>query len=134
MINWKKYPFVRILFPFILGVMFSFEGSYYSMLAIIVALIALIIISKTNKNIKNNFLFGFVLNVILFIGGSLLSQMSLHDYTKLKDADFYQCAIIQPVKEKTNSYQLTLRINARLTDSVWSFSKGKVLIYIEKDF
>ena len=113
--------------------MFSFEGSYYSMLAIIVALIALIIISKTNKNIKNNFLFGFVLNVILFIGGSLLSQMSLHDYTKLKDADFYQCAIIQPVKEKTNSYQLTLRINARLTDSVWSFSKGKVLIYIEKD-
>ena len=133
MINWKKYPFVRILFPFILGVMFSFEGSYYSMLAIIVALIALIIISKTNKNIKNNFLFGFVLNVILFIGGSLLSQMSLHDYTKLKDADFYQCAIIQPVKEKTNSYQLTLRINARLTDSVWSFSKGKVLIYIEKD-
>ena len=36
----------------------------------------------------------------LFTGGSLLSQMSLHDYTKLKDADFYQCAIVEPVKEK----------------------------------
>jgi competence protein ComEC len=133
MINWKKYPFVRILFPFILGIMFSFEGSYYSMITIIVALVALIIISKTNKTVKNNFLFGVVLYMILFVGGSLLSQMSLHDYTKLKDADFYQCAIIEPVKEKTNSYQLTLLINAKSIDSVWSSSKGKALIYIEKD-
>ena len=133
MINWKKYPFVRILFPFILGIMFSFEGSYYSMITIIVALVALIIISKTNKTVKNNFLFGVVLYMILFVSGSLLSQMSLHDYTKLKDADFYQCAIIEPVKEKTNSYQLTLLINAKSIDSVWSSSKGKALIYIEKD-
>jgi competence protein ComEC len=133
MINWKKYPFVRILFPFILGIMFSFKGGYYSSITIIVALVALIIISKTNKTVKNNFLFGVVLYMILFVGGSLLSQMSLHDYTKLKDADFYQCAIIEPVKEKTNSYQLTLLINAKSIDSVWSSSKGKALIYIEKD-
>lgn len=133
MINWKKYPFVRILFPFLLGIMFSFKGSYYSSITIIVALGALIIISKTNKTVKNNFLFGVVLSMILFVGGSLLCQMSLHDYTKLKTADFYQCAIIEPVKEKTNSYQLTLLINAKSIDSVWSYSKGKALIYIEKD-
>ncbi len=133
MINWKKYPFVRILFPFLLGIMFSFKGGYYSSITIIVALVSLLIISKTNKTVKNNFLFGLVLNMILFVGGSLLSQMSLHDYTKLKAADFYQCAIIEPVKEKKNSFQLTLLINAKSIDSVWSFSKGKALIYIEKD-
>jgi len=132
-INWKKYPFVRILLPFILGIMFSFDGSYYSMIAVFAGLAALIVISKKNRNIKNNFLFGFVLNMTLFVGGSLLSQMSLHDYTKLKDADFYQCAIIEPVKEKINSYQLTLRVNAKLMASGWSFSRSKVLIYMEKD-
>ena len=133
MINWKKYPFVRLLFPFILGIIFSFEGSYYSMIAIFVAFFALIIISKTNKNIKNNFLFGIVLNIILFVGGSLLIQISLNDYSKLEEADFYQCAIVEPIKEKTNSYQLTLLINAKSIDSSWSFSRGKALIYIEKD-
>ena len=60
-------------------------------------------------------------------------QISLNDYTKLEESDFYQCTIIEPVKEKTNSYQLTLLINARLIDSVWSSSKGKALIYMEKD-
>ena len=133
MVNWKKYPFVRILFPFILGIMFSFEDSYYSVITIIIALVALIMISKKNKTVKNDFLFGVVLYMTLFVGGSLVSQMSLHDYTKLKAADFYQCAIIEPVKEKTNSYQLTLLINAKSIDSVWSSSKGKALIYIEKD-
>ncbi len=133
MINWKKYPFVRILFPFILGITFSFKGSYYSIITIIVALVVLIIISKTNKTVKSNFLFGVVLSMLLFVGGSLVSQMSLHDYTKLKAADFYQCAIIEPVKEKTNSYQLTLLINAKSIESVWSSAKGKALIYIEKD-
>ena len=113
--------------------MFSFDGSYYSMIAVFAGLAALIVISKKNRNIKNNFLFGFVLNMTLFVGGSLLSQMSLHDYTKLKDADFYQCAIIEPVKEKINSYQLTLRVNAKLMASGWSFSRSKVLIYMEKD-
>ena len=113
--------------------MFSFEGSYYSMIALVVAFCALIIISKTNKNIKSNFLFGIVLSIALFAGGSLLSQMSLHDYTKLEDADFYQCVIIEPVKEKKNSFQLTLLINAKLIDSAWSLSKGKALIYMEKD-
>ena len=102
MVNWRKYPFVRILFPFILGIMFSFEGSYYYMITIVVALFALIIISKTKKNIKNNFLFGVVFYIILFVGGSLLVQISLNDYTKLEEADFYQCAIIEPIKEKTS--------------------------------
>ena len=59
--------------------------------------------------------------------------MSLHDYTKLEDADFYQCVIIEPVKEKKNSFQLTLLINAKLIDSAWSLSKGRALIYMEKD-
>ena len=113
--------------------MFSFEDSYYSVITTIIALVALLIISKRNKTVKNDFLFGVVLYMTLFVGGSLVSQMSLHDYTKLKAADFYQCAIIEPVKEKTNSYQLTLLINAKSIDSVWSFSKGKALIYIEKD-
>ena len=133
MVNGKKNPFVRILIPFILGIMFSFEDSYSWMIAFVVAFFALIIISKTNKNIKNNFLFGIVLSITLFIGGSLLSQISLHDYTKLKDADFYQCVIIEPVKEKKNSFQLTLLINSKSIDSIWSSSKGKALIYIEKD-
>ena len=113
--------------------MFSFEGSYYSMIALVVAFCALIIISKTNKNIKSNFLFGIVLSIALFAGGSLLFQMSLHDYTKLEDADFYQCVIIEPIKEKKNSFQLTLLINAKLIDSAWSLSKGRALIYMEKD-
>ncbi len=133
MINWKKYPFVKLLCPFVLGIMFSFEDCYYSIITIIAALVALIIISKTKKNVKNNFLFGIVLSMTLFTGGSLLSQMSLHDYTKLKDADFYQCAIVEPVKEKKNSFQLTLLINAKSIDSAWSLLKGKALIYMEKD-
>jgi len=133
MINWKKYPFVRILSPFVLGLIFSFKDCYYSIITIIVALVALIIISKTNKTVQNNFLFGIVLNIILFVGGSLLVQINLNDYSKLEDADFYQCAIVEPVKEKTNSYQLTLLINAKSIDSGWSFSRGKALIYMEKD-
>jgi competence protein ComEC len=133
MVNWKKSPFIRILIPFILGIIFSFNGGYYSQITVVIGLLALIILSKLNKNINNNFLFGIVLNMTLFLGGSLLSQMSLHDYNKLKDADFYQCAIIEPVKEKNNSFQLTLLINAKSIDSIWSLSKGKALIYIEKD-
>ena len=113
--------------------MFSFEDSYSWMIAFVVAFFALIIISKTNKNIKNNFLFGIVLSITLFIGGSLLSQISLRDYTKLKDADFYQCVIIEPVKEKKNSFQLTLLINSKSIDNAWSLSKSKALIYMEKD-
>lgn len=133
MINWKKSPFIRILIPFMLGIIISFNGGYYSQITLVIGLLALIILSKLSKNINNNFLFGIVLNMTLFVGGSLLSQVSLHDYNKLKDADFYQCAIIEPVKEKNNSFQLTLLINAKSIDSIWSLSKGKALIYIEKD-
>ena len=37
--------------------MFSFEDSYYSIITIIAALVALIIISKTKKNSKEQFSF-----------------------------------------------------------------------------
>lgn len=116
-----------------MGIMFSFKGSYYASITIAVALVALLIISKTNKIVKSNFLFGVVLYITLFVCGSLVWQISLNNYTKLKAADFYQCAIIEPVKEKSNSYQLTLLINAKSTDNTWSSSKGKALVYIEKD-
>ena len=133
MVNWKKSPFVRILIPFILGIMFSFDAAHYSEITIIIALIVLITISKSNKNIKNNFLFGAVLNLILFVGGSVISQLPLQNYNNLDRADFYQCNVIEPVKEKDNSFQLTILITAESVDSDWNPSKSKALIYIEKD-
>jgi len=132
MINWKKSPFVRLLIPFIIGILISIENYFLGIPLLITVIVVLIIISKSNKSIKNNFLFGIGLNIALILCGSLISRNHI-DSNEIPKADFYQTNIVEPIKEKANSYQLTLSIKASYKDYNWNSSNGKVLVYIEKD-
>ena len=80
MTNWFKYPFIRLLMPFALGLWLSFsclnlEKNEVKLVLISVVFlgIVLIVIASAVKDYKYRWLFGVILNLHLIILGVAVS-------------------------------------------------------------
>lgn len=139
MINWHKYPFIRLLIPFVFGVIFFSQKQFleiYSLVSIVAICIAvLFILNRGFLTIKTNFLFGILLNLTLFFSGFAVASLNvvLDNGANLIEAQYAKCTIVEPVKEKTNSYQLVVTVTGIQMDSNWVVTNGKTIVYLEKD-
>lgn len=137
-------PLVRLLIPFIIGIIFaiylpaSSDLPQYLFLGVVVSYIILFSIKKINTNYQFRWIFG-----VLIYGSFILAAYSLtsiktnqsHSSYQLNDSDnrFIIAEVIEPTEEKANSVKAVVEIIGLKTNEKWKTTNGKSIIYLQKD-
>lgn len=146
MFHWNKYPSIRLLIPFVTGILtyiYSPLKFFIPPFAIINLLVVLIILCIWYKNIFPNYnlrnIFGILLFIILiFLGFNMALLRSPihkpnHCYNYSGDSTSYIAVITEAVKINEKYVKTIAKINeAKNNDSIVS-CHGKVLLYIKRD-
>lgn len=142
-----KYPFVRILIPYALGVWFmnffsaelSTEVFYVGWVLLMVLFVGIVLLSFFLQSFPLRWLFGSLLSAFMFVAGGLNLESHQPDYAKdhlLNDtvpAVSYIAKIVEPplAKEKTVRLELSL-IATRDSNNRLTPCSGKILAYINR--
>ena len=145
MIAWTKYPFLRILWPFALGIwcFVSFTGFRLEPMALVFMALALLLVAFLASHFctkpRLRWIFGVVVFCYLFCAGYALTQA--HDVSIQKsyfrnfeaDASCYVARVYDCPTEKENSLKVILNLDSQYSDSssVRAVS-GKVMAYFQK--
>ena len=119
---WRKFPFVRILIPFILGIIsaFIFEKEIHISLIIFAVLFVFIFSSvfflEKFISFKFRWIYGLLINVLFFIIGFELTVQNTEKFFENKILPInnkeraIKCEVLEPASETANSYKVLARI------------------------
>ncbi len=141
---WKEAPFLRLIIPFMLGII----AQWYLQLSITVSLIVfacsifiyiLFQFSKRFIQFKLYWLNGIFMNAFLFLIGAFLtyySDISHHpnhitDY--YKNGDVVIATLQEPLSEKEKSFKALASVDYIEDDNTFHPVKSSILLYFKKD-
>ena len=129
MINWFKYPFIRLLMPFALGIWLSFSclnlserGVEFVLLAVVLLGITLFVIASVVKDYKYRWVFGVILNLHLILIGVVVVHIRNDDIDEYCDA--FVARLAECPTEKETSVKVILKMQS---------DQGSVMAYFEKN-
>lgn len=141
---WKEAPFLRLIIPFIAGILlqwnYQFSGITASFGTIGSLLLLLLFSLKTiTSQFKKYWVYGFLLNCLLFFAGLAITFLkdgltSSIGLTRLyADSSIVIAKLEEPLSEKAKSFK-SLGSVKRLQkkDSLYAV-KGNIIIYFQKD-
>lgn len=141
---WKTAPFIRLLLPFIAGIMLQWYIGF-SLAAIIIAIICFTIafflfrLFPLSLRFKWKLLQGFILNTILLgVGAGVTWQKDIRHHTAwfgnyYQDNDYLVLRIDEPLTEKTKSWKAIGRVESLVHNDSVIACEGKILLYFSKD-
>ena len=129
MINWFKYPFIRLLMPFALGIWLSFSCLSLTkteiktvLIAVVLLGITLFIIHSSVKNYRYRWVFGVILNLHLILIGIIVVHIRDDDLDD--DCDVFVARLVECPTEKEKSVKVVLKMQSDV---------GSVMAYFEKN-
>jgi competence protein ComEC len=134
-----KIPFLRLLLPFIAGIVLAGNVHIFShlWLGLILFAFALTLVYRPffdhNLSYHNRWIFGLIINAGLICIGAYLGVKSLEYDKNLGKSEILICLVNEPVKEGANSFKTELKVKSYLSDKIWHQSNQKILAYLEKD-
>lgn len=144
LIAWKQAPFLRLLIPFSIGIVFQFYSYCPPILLIIIAATTTCFIAFLSKAsittiFKYKFLLAYAILILLATTGAWrmhLKSASLQPTPLAGSVDStytFIASLQEPVTEKTNSYKAIAQITHRLSaDSLIPF-KATTILYFQKN-
>ena len=145
MSDYSKYPFVRILIPFALGIwcyvcLPAFHLTWVTILIVALALFALAVVTAfVLKSYRLNWVFGTIMACYLVMVGYALTRVHVSETRKdyfrnyETDASFYVARIYDDPVEKSNFIRSVLSLEYQFGDSLPSHAvTGKVMAYFSK--
>ncbi|MCF8231358.1 MAG: competence protein ComEC family protein [Bacteroidales bacterium] len=143
--HWHKYPLVRIVLPFALGIFIAIylpaadDTILYTTASTVFLLVFFSIFFHKKISFGSRHIFGVTTILALVLSG-FLWQNIFNKYQKQDHfSDFYgpdnlmKGVLIHQPEDKANSYKSVLHINGVYTDSTSKKVKGKILAYLGKD-
>ena len=129
MTNWFKYPFIRLLIPFALGIWLSFlwlnlSNNELNIVfgAVIVSGVALFVVHSSVKDYKYRWVFGVILNLHLILIGVSIVHIRNDDFDE--DCDIYVARLAECPTEKEKTVKAVLELQS---------AQGLVMSYFEKN-
>ncbi len=145
MTDYAKYPFVRMLIPFALGIwccvcLPAFHLPPFTLVAIALALFVLaIVMAFSLKSYRHNWIFGAIMACYLVLAGYALTRAHEAEVQKSyfrnyeMDAQYYVARIYDYPTERPNSIRSVLDLEYQFGDSLPSRPvSGKVMAYFPK--
>ena len=129
MINWFKYPFIRLLMPFALGIWLSFlclnlskNMVGYLLIAVFLLGIALFVVASAVKDYRYRWVFGVLLNMHLILIGVVVVHIRDDDLDAGREV--FVARLAECPTEKERSVKVILKMQS---------DQGAVMAYFEKD-
>lgn len=145
MIFWNQAPLVRLLISILTGIIAAVYSEIYSPLFIVVAAILFIVIgsltifNQFTFKYKFRWIYGFILNIVLFFFGF---QLTILNTSKFQDShfskhidkeEFVYVKVMEPSLEKERSLKIIAEVIAVKQSEKWLNTTGKSLFYFQKD-
>ena len=142
--DWRKIPFVRLILPFLLGILMAIYmqsiPQMFAMMLLCLSFSSIFIFIYFKPSFRFKWLFGIPLSIVLFLMGYQLTYFknelnySTHFQNILKDDEHFIIGIVTDKIEKTDYWRLTVAVNSmsEKADSLKNCS-GNLLIYLKKD-
>lgn len=140
--TFSNIPFVRLVLPFILGIVFCRYIPDISILWISIGLcllFLLLFVFQVIPGLRAKYsiasLWGIALNIALFLSAyTLTSQRAVKkDYFEGHKSGYLLGEIIEQPAEKEKSIKTILEIQAIRSNNEWLSTDGKVILYFQKD-
>ena len=129
MINWFKYPFIRLLMPFALGIglAFCFEPlseKYVKIILLSVVFVGIILFLAASavRDYKYRWVFGLILNLHLILIGVVIVHIRDDDLNA--NCNYFVAKIMECPAEKENSVKVIMKMQS---------DEGSVMTYFEKN-
>ncbi len=145
MTDYAKYPFVRMLIPFALGIwccvcLPALRLSPSTTVIIALGLFALALVTAfVLKSYRNNWIFGAIMGCYLALAGYALTRVHESEVQKdyfrnfETDASYYVARVYDAPTERSNSIRVVLSLEYQFGDSLPSRPiTGKVMAYFSK--
>lgn len=142
---WNQAPFIRLILPFLAGIItavyfpFQLEYSIY-IIALLAAIISLLIlIPKLNISYRKSWWFGLIVNSTLFIFSYQLTilnteRFAANHYSKYVDsAQYVYSRLTESFLEKEKSLKVVVEVLAVKQGDEWKNTSGKAMVYLKKD-
>lgn len=142
--DWRKIPFVRLILPFLLGILLAIYMQSIPQMLVISLLCfsfsSIFIFIYFKHSFQYKWLFGIPLSIMLFLMGYQLTYLknelnyATHFQNILKVNQHFVIGIVTDKIEKADYWRLTVAVNAvgEKADSLKNCS-GNLLIYLKKD-
>lgn len=137
------FPMVRILLPYMAGIILCLSLAVFEFIPFgfwLIALIALIVsglIPATGKK-AGKWLFGLFLNLFLFISG--YNSVILHKeilradhFSKTQNTGIYLATVAEPIQVKDHSFKTILKVKSLVKGKSIIAAEGRILTYFAKD-
>ena len=135
-----KNPFVRIILPFILGIIFEFsfqiQNKFIFWLILIFASFLIILnISKFVKNFKFRWVYGIIFNITFILFGIYSVDINNTTVPEIDSQNKinYIATIIEAPKETAKSIKTILEIESEKDSLNWKAVNTKAIVYLQKD-
>lgn len=143
--NWRLLPFIRLLLPFILGVLLAFYKApfflfFHFPFLIIISLIALLFFAWRKQSYRRPWIFSLIAYIFfLFLGYQLTYwqddwNQRGHFRHELEEENQLALGRTLSLQDKGDKWRLYLEVSA-LQDSLqnWRTCRGRLLAYISKE-
>lgn len=142
---WNKVPFLRLVIPLISGILVAIytetpvDFFKYLLGLLFFALLAFTFVKKITDNYRLRILFGFILNLFLFLSGyestiRKTDKFKPEHYTHLTfNLGMVIAEVADPPVEKEKTYKVVLNIIACEDSGKWISTTGKAIVYLQKD-
>lgn len=133
----RRIPLLRILFPFVLGIVFaviflSFLNRYiWGFYGLVIVLLTVAIIVLFNS--QRNKLFDYLLMPILFLIGSIYAFTSLKTPPIELQERMYRGFICEDIQLKKNSTCLTIQLDRNQFQGKFYMHEPRMLLYTNRD-
>jgi len=142
---WSQVPFLRLLLPFIAGILTSvysgwkFDFLNYLIPALFIIIAFFVFIRSLLLSYSYSWIFGTVLTVTLFLSGF---QITVFDTDKFKpnhfskfldDTELFYVKANEPYLEKEKSYKISVSVLAVRKNGKWIETSGSAMCYFRKD-
>ncbi|MBN2173294.1 MAG: ComEC family competence protein [Bacteroidales bacterium] len=145
MIFWHRYPFIRLIMPFMAGIILAFwlerpVASLYWLLAILFIVYLFLTLLFTKKlPYRLRWLPGLLIYMNLIIGGYQLTILNTPKFSSsdISNNNFNSGQFIvrlnEPVSEKPRSFKVVAKVTQLKDSTGWEEVTGKLILYFEKD-
>ena len=130
MINWFKYPFIRLLMPFAFGIWLSFsclnlsDNQVKIVLIVVIFLgVALIVAASAVKDYKYRWVFGVILNLHLILIG--ITIVHIRDDDLDAEQDVFVARLAECPTEKEKSVKVVIKMQSDAGSVMACFEKNE---------
>lgn len=142
--TWNQIPFLRLLLPFLLGILTAIycgtqiEYLDYILFGLFIFIAFFVFIKRLNVSYKYLWIFGTFITPLFFLCGFQVTVLNTEKFnsdhfSKFSDAELFYVKTSGTSLEKEKSYKIIANVLAVKQNGTWIPTSGSAMCYFKKD-